>query len=139
MDNHAARSPASAEDPHEAAHEFATLLQHPRQAKPTPHLDEHFDEQENHEGHQHHEEHHVTEEEGGTNTNSNLEDVAREVAFSMEHKAPAHAGETTATAVSLYSASTAIGVRKRQSGETPLQAESLLSNFVQYTTLSQNG
>ena len=34
MDNHAVRSPASAEDPNEAAHEIATLLQHPRQAKP---------------------------------------------------------------------------------------------------------
>ena len=59
----------------------------------------------------------MTEEGVGTNTSSNLEDVAREVTFPMEHEAPAHAGETTATAVSLYSASTAIGVRKRQSDE----------------------
>ena len=58
----------------------------------------------------------MTEEGVGTNTSSNLEDIAREVTFPMEHEAPAHARETTATAVSWYSALIAMGVRRQLSG-----------------------
>ena len=76
----------------------------------------------------------MTEEGIGTNTNSNLEDITLEVTFPIEHEAPAFAGETTATAVSLYSAWIAMGVRRQLIGHKAAklasqQMEPSLSTF----------